>query len=87
MEDKEDIYTEELMSLRELSQKVGVVYNTIRNYSKNGFAGVSGVVVVLETVNTPQGKQSSVKAYQRFIRRLNDRSYGTPKDTSGATHG
>ncbi len=67
-----DIEKEQLVSLREITKISDCSYNTVLRWTSNGSRSVGGKMVTLETVKTPSGKKTTVEAYYRFLRALNE---------------
>lgn len=67
-----DMTKEELIALRDITKVVDCSYNTIRRWSRDGVRSVGGKIVKLETIKTPSGRKTSVEAYYRFLRTLNE---------------
>lgn len=67
-----DIEKEDLVPLKQISQLSGCSYNTVLRWVRNGSRSVGGRIVKLETTRTPSGNKTSVEAYYRFIRSLNE---------------
>lgn len=59
------------MTLRDLAEDLGLGYTTIVKYVTKGFVGVTGERIFLETIKTPQGRNTSKEAYYRFLDRIN----------------
>jgi hypothetical protein len=67
-----DPKTEKLISLRQLGKEIERGYNNILELVKVGRQSVGGKTVKLEAIKTPSGWMTSMEAYYRFVRKLNE---------------
>jgi hypothetical protein len=67
-----DPRTEELVTLKELGQRLQRTYNNIYELVRVGRESVGGKTVQLEVIKTPGGMRTSMEAYYRFLRKLNE---------------
>lgn len=67
-----DVEKEEIVSLRELGKRIERSYNNVLNLVAEGRYSIGGKKIVLETIKTPSGMKTSMEAYYRFLRSLNE---------------
>lgn len=62
---------EKLISLRELGKKINRHYNTVLKLTKTGYYSLGGRLVHLEVIRTPSGMRTTVEAWYRFLKAIN----------------
>jgi hypothetical protein len=67
-----DPKTEQLISLRELGKEIERSYNNVLELVLHGRDSIGGINVKLEAIKTPSGYKTSMDAYYRFVRKLNE---------------
>jgi len=71
MERRMEIEIEDVMSIREFSDKMGFSDSKVRRLIKHGCEAIDGRIVRLETIITEAGIKISPNAYKNFLRALN----------------
>ena len=72
---KERMLSEELLGPKELAKVTGITAGKLKNMIYHGLVGASKKTVRLERVRTEGGPKSSVRALERFRKRLNDATW------------
>ena len=71
MEKHMEIEIENVMSIREFSDKMGFSDSKVRRLIKHGCEAIDGRIVRLETIITEAGIKITPSAYKNFLRALN----------------